>query len=155
MGTASTMALVAEALGMVVPGVAGTPAPDSRLLQAAHGTGRLIVELIAEDRRPSTLLTKASFHNAIVALAAVGGSTNSVVHLLAVAGRLGIDLTLEDFGAAGAGVPVLANLQPSGEFLMEDLFRARGVLALLSQVRDRFHPEPITVTGARIVDALT
>ena len=91
MGTASTMALVAEALGTVVPGVAGTPAPDSRLLEAAHGTGRLAVEMTAADRRPSTFLTKASFHNAIVALAAVGGSTNAVVHLLAIAGRLGID----------------------------------------------------------------
>src|SRR5215210_1667279 len=86
MGTASTMALVAEALGTVVPGVAGTPAPDSRLLEAAHGTGRLVVEMVAADRRPSTFLTKASFANAIVALAAIGGSTNAVVHLLAIAG---------------------------------------------------------------------
>ena len=97
MGTASTMALVAEALGMVIPGVAGTPAADSRLLEAAHGTGRLVVEMVAADRRPSTFLTQASFANAIVAMAAVGGSTNAVVHLLAIAGRLGIDLTLDDF----------------------------------------------------------
>src|SRR3712207_9524233 len=88
MGTASTMALVAEALGTVVPGVAGTPAPDSRLLAAAHDTGRLAVEMVAADRRPSTFLTKASFTNAIVALAAVGGSTKAGVHLLPVAGRL-------------------------------------------------------------------
>src|SRR5215213_1045932 len=86
MGTASTMALVAEALGTVVPGVAGTPAPDSRLLARSHETGRLIVDMIAADRRPSTVVTKASFANAIVALAAIGGSTNAVVHLLAVAG---------------------------------------------------------------------
>src|SRR5690348_5021883 len=88
MGTASTMALVAEALGTVVPGIAGTPAADSRLLEAAHGTGRLAVEMVTADRRPSTFLTPASFTNAIVALAAIGGSTNAVVHLLAIAGRL-------------------------------------------------------------------
>ena len=87
-------------------------------------------------------------------MAAVGGSTNSVMHLLAIAGRLGIDLTLDDFDAAGAGVPVLANLQPSGVFLMDDLYRAGGVLALLSQVKDLLHPEPITVTGRPLVDYL-
>src|SRR3954462_11112954 len=97
MGTASTMGLVAEALGTVVRGVAGTPAPDSRLLEAAHGTGRLAVDMVAADRRPSTFLTKASFENAIVALAAIGGSTNAVVHLLAIAGWLGFDLTIDDF----------------------------------------------------------
>ncbi len=88
MGTASTMALVAEALGTIMPGLAGTPAPDARLLEAAHETGRLAVQIVADDRRPSTFLTKANFHNAIVALAAIGGSTNAVVHLLAIAGRL-------------------------------------------------------------------
>ena len=154
MGTASTMAIVAEALGMVVPGVAGTPAPDSRLLQAAHGTGRLIVELIAEDRRPSTLLTKASFHNAIVALAAVGGSTNAVVHLLATAGRLGIDLTLEDFDRIGSAVPVLVDLLPAGRFLMEDFHRAGGLLAVLREVRDLLDPTALTVTGKPLVDYL-
>jgi dihydroxy-acid dehydratase len=154
MGTASTMAIVAETLGMVVPGVAGTPAPDSRLLQAAHGTGRLIVELIAEDRRPSTLLTKASFHNAIVALAAVGGSTNAVVHLLAIAGRLGIDLTLEDFDRIGSAVPVLVDLLPAGRFLMEDFHRAGGLLAVLREVRDLLDPTALTVTGKPLVDYL-
>lgn len=154
MGTASTMAIVAEALGMVVPGVAGTPAPDSRLLQAAHGTGRLIVELIAEDRRPSALLTKASFHNAIVALAAVGGSTNAVVHLLAIAGRLGIDVTLEDFDRIGSAVPVLVDLLPAGRFLMEDFHRAGGLLAVLREVRDLLDPTALTVTGKPLVDHL-
>ncbi|MEO8262391.1 MAG: dihydroxy-acid dehydratase, partial [Pseudolysinimonas sp.] len=95
-----------------------------------------------------------SFLNAIIAVAAVGGSTNSVVHLLAIAGRLGIDLTLDDFDAAGSGVPVMANLQPSGEFLMDDLFRAGGVLALLSQIKEMLHPEPITVTGKPLVSYL-
>src|SRR3954463_12968039 len=111
MGTASTMALVAEALGTVVPGVAGTPAADSRLLEAAHGTGRLVVEMGAAARRPSTFLTPASFANAIVALAAIGGSTNAVVHLLAIAGRLGIELTLDDFDRIGSRVPVLFDRQ--------------------------------------------
>jgi dihydroxy-acid dehydratase len=154
MGTASTMALVAEALGTVVPGVAGTPAADSRLLEAAHGTGRLVVEMVAADRRPSTFLTEASFANAIVALAAIGGSTNAVVHLLAIAGRLGIDLTLDDFDRIGSGVPVLVDLLPAGRFLMEDLHRAGGLPAVLNQVRDLLDPTALTVTGKPLVDTL-
>ncbi len=154
MGTASTMAVVAEALGMTIPGFAGTPAADARLLSMSHDTGRLIVDLVVQGRRPSDIMTKESFLNAIIAVAAVGGSTNSVVHLLAIAGRLGLDLTLDDFDAAGAGVPVLANLQPSGTFLMDDLYRAGGLLALLSQIKDLLHPEPITVTGKPLVEYL-
>ncbi|SDU68243.1 IlvD/Edd family dehydratase [Jiangella alkaliphila] len=154
MGTASTMGLLAEALGMVVPGVAGTPAPDSRLLVAAHGTGRLAVELVAAGRRPSTVLTKASFHNAIVALGAIGGSTNAVVHLLAIAGRLGIDLTLDDFDRIGSRVPVLVDLLPAGRFLMDDLHRAGGLLAVLREVRDLLDPTALTVTGRPLVDYL-
>ena len=120
MGTASTMALVAEALGTDRPRRRRAPRPpDSRLLEAAHETGRLAVELVAADRRPSTFLTQASFHNAIVALAAIGGSTNAVVHLLAIAGRLGIDLTLDDFdrigaGRAAAGRPAAGRPVPDG-----------------------------------------
>jgi len=154
MGTASTMAVVAEALGMTIPGFAGTPAADARLLSMSHDTGRLIVDMVTKGRKPSDIMTKESFLNAIVAVAAVGGSTNSVLHLLAIAGRCGIDLTLADFDAAGAGVPVLANLQPSGKFLMDDLYRAGGVLALLSQIKDLLHPEPITVTGIPLVEYL-
>ena len=154
MGTASTMALVAEALGLVVPGVAGTPAPDSRLLEAAHDTGRLAVELVHRDRRPSTLLTRGSFRNAIVALAATGGSTNAVVHLLAIAGRAGVELTLDDFDEVGAGVPLLVDLQPAGRFLMEDLHRAGGLRAVLAQVVDLLDPEALTVTGRPLVDHL-
>jgi dihydroxy-acid dehydratase len=154
MGTASTMALVAEALGTVVPGVAGTPAADSRLLEAAHGTGRLVVDMVAADRRPSTFLTRASFANAIVALAAIGGSTNAVVHLLAIAGRLGIDLTLDDVDRIGSGVPVLVDLLPAGRFLMEDLHRAGGLLAVLNEVRDLLDPSALTVTGRPLVDHL-
>lgn len=154
MGTASTMALVAEALGTVLPGVAGTPAPDSRLLEAAHRTGRLAVDMVGADRRPGTFLTRASFHNAIVALAAVGGSTNAVVHLLAIAGRLGIDLTLDDFDRVGSRVPVLVDLQPAGRFLMEDFHRAGGLLAVLREVRDLLDPDALTVTGEPLVDHL-
>ena len=151
MGTASTMAIVAEALGMVLPGLAGTPAPDSRLLEAAHRTGRLAIELVAECRRPSEILTRAAFHNAIVALAAVGGSTNAVVHLLALAGRVGVDMTLDDFESIGSGVPLLVDLQPAGRFLMEDFHRAGGLLAVLREVRDLLDPAAITVTGEPLV----
>ncbi len=154
MGTASTMAVMAEALGMTLPGIAGTPAPDSRLLEQAQATGRLAVQLVADDRRPSQVMTRGSFLNAIVALAAFGGSTNAVVHLLAIAGRLGVDLSLEDFDRTGSGVPLLVDLQPAGEFLMEDLHRAGGVLAVLHQVADLLDPEAITVTGRRLVSHL-
>ena len=154
MGTASTMAVMAEALGMTIPGFAGTPAPDARLLSMSHETGELIVKMVAEDRRPSDIMTKDAFINAIVSIAAVGGSSNSVLHLLAIAGRLGVDLTLEDFDAAGSGVPVLANLQPSGKFLMDDLYRAGGLLSLLAEIKDLLRSEPITVTGLPLVTYL-
>lgn len=154
MGTASTMGCVAEALGMTIPGVAGTPAPDSRLLQTAQETGRLIVQMIKEDRKPSDVMTKGSFINAIVALAGIGGSTNAVVHLLAIAGRLGIKLTLDDFDKIGSKVPLLANLQPAGTHLMEDFFRAGGLLALLKELKDLMDPKAITVTGKPLVDYL-
>jgi dihydroxy-acid dehydratase len=154
MGTASTMGLLAEALGMTIPGVAGTPAADSRLLEAAHASGRLAVELATEDRRISQVITKESFHNAIVALAAIGGSTNAVVHLLAIAGRLGIDLSLEDFDRIGGKVPLLVNLQPAGRYLMEDLFRAGGFFAVLDQLVDLLDPLAQTVTGKPLTEYL-
>ncbi|MEV4576085.1 dihydroxy-acid dehydratase [Nonomuraea jabiensis] len=154
MGTASTMACMAEALGMTIPGTAGTPAPDSRLLERSHETGRLAVDLVLQGRRPSQVMTRASFLNAIVTLAAVGGSTNAVVHLLAVAGRLGVDLTLDDFDRTGAGVPLLVDLQPAGRHLMDDLFRAGGLAAVLKEVEDLLDPEAITVTGRPLVEHL-
>lgn len=154
MGTASTMGCVAESLGMTIPGIAGTPAPDSRLLQTAQETGRLIVEMVKQDRKPSDVLTKGSFLNAIVALAGIGGSTNAVVHLLAIAGRLGINLTLDDFDKTGSKVPLLANLQPAGQFLMEDFFRSGGLLALLKELKDLLDPKAITVTGKPLVSYL-
>jgi dihydroxy-acid dehydratase len=154
MGTASTMALVAEALGTIMPGLAGTPAADARLLEASHETGRLAVQLVQEDRRPSTFLTAANFHNAIVALAAIGGSTNAVVHLLAIAGRLGIELTIDDFDRIGSEVPLLVNLQPAGRYLMDDLYRAGGFLAVMREVRDLLDPSALAVTGRPFVDYL-
>ena len=154
MGTASTMALVAEALGMTLPGLAGTPAPDSRLLEMSRETGRLAVELVAQGRRPSDVLSAGSFHNAIVALAAIGGSTNAVVHLLAIAGRLGIDLTIDDFDRIGSSVPLLVNLQPAGTYLMDDLHQAGGLLAVLGQVEDLLDRSALTITGRTLVDHL-
>jgi dihydroxy-acid dehydratase len=155
MGTASTMACMAEALGMTIPGFAGTPAPDSRLLELSHETGRLAVELVAADRRPSAVMTRESFLNAIVTLAAVGGSTNAVVHLLAIAGRLGVPLSLDDFDRTGSGVPLLVDLQPAGRHLMDDMYRAGGLLAVLREVQDLLSPDAITVTGRPLVDYLS
>ena len=154
MGTASTMACVTEALGMTRPGIAGTPAADSRLLEHAHETGRLAVEMVAQERRPSQVLSRGSFRNAIVALAAVGGSTNAVVHLLAIAGRAGVDLSLDDFDAIGSGVPLLVDLAPAGRYLMDDLFRAGGLLAVLREVTDLLDPDAMTVTGRPLADHL-
>jgi dihydroxy-acid dehydratase len=154
MGTASTMALVAEALGTTMPGIAGTPAADSRLLQVAHETGSLVISMVHDGRRPSEFLSHGSFRNAIVALAAVGGSTNAVIHLLAIAGRLGIPLTQDDFDRVGASVPLLVDLQPAGRFLMEDFHRAGGLLAVLREVQDLLDPTALTVTGRPLVEYL-
>jgi dihydroxy-acid dehydratase len=154
MGTASTMGLLAEALGTTLPGTAGTPAPDSRLLARSHETGRLIVEMVRSDRRPSQVITAGSFHNAIVALAAIGGSTNAVVHLLAIAGRLGVPVTLDDFDRIAAEVPLLVDLQPAGRHLMEDLFRAGGLAAVLNEVTDLMDSDAISVTGEPFVKSL-
>ena len=154
MGTASTMAVMAEALGMTIPGTAGLPAPDARLLQAAHEAGRLVVEMVRQGRTPSRVLTRASFRNAIVALAATGGSSNAIVHLLAIAGRLGVRLELDDLDRAGSSVPLLVNLQPAGRYLMDDLHRAGGLLAVLREVEDLLDPSAITVTGRPLTDHL-
>jgi dihydroxy-acid dehydratase len=154
MGTASTMGLLAEALGTTLPGTAGIPAPDSRLLARSHDTGKLIVEMVRSGRRPSEVITTGSFHNAIVALAAIGGSTNAVVHLLAIAGRLGVPLTLDDFDRIAAEVPLLVDLQPAGRWLMEDLYRAGGLAAVLKEVTDLLDHDAITVTGEPFVKTL-
>ena len=154
MGTASTMAIMAEALGTTLPWLAGTLLPTPACWKGRTSPGWLAVELVQEGRTIGDVVTAGSFTNAIVALAAVGGSTNALVHLLAIAGRLGIELSLDDFDRVGAAVPLLVNLQPAGEFLMEDLFRAGGLLAVLAQVRDLLDPTPITVTGRPLVDYL-
>src|SRR4051795_725052 len=152
MGTASTMGLLAEALGTTLPGTAGIPAPDSRLLARSHETGRLAVEMVRADRRPSQVVTAGSFHNAIVALAAIGGSSNAVVHLLAIAGRLGVPLALDDFDRIGSGVPLLVDLQPAGRFLMDDLHRAGGLLAALREVIDLLDPAAVPGSGRPLVE---
>lgn len=154
MGTASTMGLLAEALGMTLPGIAGTPAADSRLLERSHATGRLAVDLVEAGRKPSDVISAGSFRNAIVTLAAIGGSTNAVVHLLAMAGRFGVPLTLDDFDRIGSDVPLLVDLQPAGRFLMDDLFRAGGLHAVLAEVADLLDPAALTVTGRPLVEHL-
>ncbi len=147
MGTASTMAIVAEALGMSLPGSAAIPAPDSRRLAAAEKSGRRIVEMVAEDLRPSKILTREAFENAITVDMAAGGSTNAVVHLLAIAGRTGVALTLDDFDRISRLTPWLANIKPSGEYLMEDFFEAGGVPALMRDLLGLLHRQSLTVTG--------
>ena len=150
MGTASTMALLTEVLGMQMPGSAALPAADSRRKVSAHLAGRQIVDLVARGLRPSQVMTRAAFENAIKVNSAIGGSTNAIVHLLAIAGRVGVDLVLEDFDRLGRDIPLLANLQPSGEFLMEDFFNAGGLSALLSQMRDLLDLETVNVGGTTL-----
>ncbi|NNF72095.1 MAG: dihydroxy-acid dehydratase [Rhodobacteraceae bacterium] len=133
MGTASTMASLVEAMGMALPTNAALPAVDARRTALAHHTGRRIVEMVEEDLKPSDILTKNAFENAILANAAVGGSTNAVVHLLALAGRVGVDLTLKDFEIGGE-VPLLVNCMPSGKYLMEDFAYAGGMPAVLKEL---------------------
>lgn len=145
MGTASTMASLTEALGMALPTNAALPAVDARRMALAHMTGKRIVEMVDEGLKPSDILTRASFENAIVANAAVGGSTNAVVHLLAIAGRVGVDLTLDDI-ELGSQVPLLVNCMPSGKYLMEDFCYAGGMPAVLAQVAHLLRPAQ-TVLG--------
>ncbi|TNJ45584.1 IlvD/Edd family dehydratase [Phaeobacter sp. B1627] len=138
MGTASTMASLVEAMGMSLPTNAALPAVDARRMALAHLTGKRIVEMVDEGLKPSDVLTKEAFENAILANAAVGGSTNAVVHLLALAGRVGIDLNLKDF-EIGSDIPLLVNCMPSGKYLMEDFCYAGGVPVVLQQLRDHGH----------------
>jgi dihydroxy-acid dehydratase len=150
MGTASTMTSLAEALGMTLPGCANIPAPDSRRLAAAEASGRRIVEMVYEDLRPSRILTPEAFENAITVLMALGGSTNAVIHLIAIAGRLGIELRLADFDRISRHTPVLANIKPSGEYLMEDFFYAGGLPALMKEILPLLHRHCLTVTGRSV-----
>jgi len=154
MGTASTMACVAEALGMSLPGNAGLPAADSRLLALAHAAGNRIVEMVGEDLRPSVILTGEALRNAVRTVAAVGGSTNAVVHLLAIARRVGAPVTLADIDLAGRGIPLLADIQPAGTFLMEDFHRAGGLDAVLGQIREHLEPSR-TVAGGLLTEQIS
>lgn len=148
MGTASTMASLVEAMGMALPTNAALPAVDARRMALAHMTGRRIVEMVEEDLKPSEILTKAAFENAIMANAAVGGSTNAVVHLLALAGRVGVDLSLKDFELGGE-IPLLVNCMPSGKYLMEDFCYAGGMPVVLKELGARLRSAK-TVLGSDI-----
>ncbi len=139
MGTASTMASLVEAMGMSLPTNAALPAVDARRMALAHLTGKRIVEMVDEDLKPSDILTKEAFENAILANAAVGGSTNAVVHLLALAGRVGVDLRLKDF-EIGSEIPLLVNCMPSGKYLMEDFCYAGGVPVVLNEIKSFLRP---------------
>ena len=150
MGTASTMASIAEALGMTLPGGAAIPAPDSRRLQFAEASGRRIVEMALEGLKPSQIMTREAIENAITVDMAIGGSTNAVVHLLAIAGRLGIRLKLDDFDVISRRTPYLANIRPSGEYLMEDFFFAGGVPAVMRELLPLLHGDCITANGLSI-----
>jgi len=155
MGTASTMACISESLGMTLPGAAAVPGVLAEHRRLATATGRMAVEMVWHDRRPSTILTAASFDNAIVADMAIGGSTNAIVHLLAMAGRAGVPLTMDRFDELSATTPVLANLRPSGEFLMEDLFDAGGLPALLKHLNELLELDVLTVTGKRLAENIS
>ncbi len=148
MGTASTMTSLVETLGFTLPGASSIPAADSAHSRMATACGRRIVEMIREDLKPSDILSRASFENALVAQMALAGSTNAVIHLIAMAARAGIELDLDDFDRVARQVPVLANIRPSGEFLMEDFYYAGGMRALLAMLGDKLDLSAMTVTGA-------
>lgn len=149
MGTASTMASMAEALGMALSGNAAIPAVDSRRRVMAQLTGRRIVQMVKDDLKPSDILTKQAFENAIRTNAAIGGSTNAVIHLLAIAGRVGVDLTLDDWDRCGRDVPTIVNLMPSGKYLMEEFFYAGGLPVVIKRLGEAglLHKEALTVSG--------
>ncbi|MCX7893604.1 MAG: L-arabinonate dehydratase [Burkholderiales bacterium] len=147
MGTASTMTSVAEALGLTLPGAASIPAPDANHARMATATGRRIVEMVWEDLKPADILTARSFDNAIVTALALGGSTNAIVHLIAMARRAGVALALDRFDALAARTPLLADVRPAGRFLMEDFYYAGGLPALLAEIRDLLALDERTVNG--------
>lgn len=150
MGTASTMACMVESLGLSLPGNAAIPAADSRRKVLAQMSGLRIVEMVKENLRLSDILTRKSFENAMRVNAAIGGSTNFVLHLLAIAGRIGVALKIDDFDVHSRDIPLLANLQPSGEYFMEDMYYAGGLPALMKEMRERLHEDCITVNGKTI-----
>lgn len=155
MGTASTMACMVESLGLCLPGMAAIPAVDSRKKVIAHLSGRRIVDMVKEDLVLSKILVREAFENAIVMNAAVGGSTNLVIHLLAIARRIGVPLALKDFDRLGSQIPLLVNLQPSGEYHMEDFFYAGGLPAVMQEMQPHLHLEALTVNGKTIWENIT
>ncbi|MBM3600390.1 MAG: dihydroxy-acid dehydratase [Alphaproteobacteria bacterium] len=150
MGTAATMMSLAETLGMTLPGASSIPAPDSRHAHMASATGRRIVEMVWEDLKPSDILTAKSFDNAIVTTMALGGSTNSIIHLVALAGRAGVKLDLDRFDKLSRTTPLIADIRPSGRFLMEDFFYAGGLRATLARLGDRIDGSALTVNGQKL-----
>jgi dihydroxy-acid dehydratase len=154
MGTASTMATLVEGLGMTLPGTAAVPAMDSRRLQVAEECGSRAVGLATEQLRPSQVLTREAFDNAITLMLAVGGSTNAIVHLLAIAGRVGVPLSLDRFHELSARTPLVVNVRPAGEHLVEQVFHAGGIPAVMKSVEALLHTAAITVTGKTVADNL-
>jgi len=152
MGTASTMACMVEALGLTLPGAAAIPAVDSRKKVMAQLSGRRIVEMVKENLKLSTILTRKAFENSIVVNAAIGGSTNFIIHLLAIAGRIRVHLNLEDFDTIGSKIPLLVNLKPSGKYLMEDFFYAGGLPVVIKEIKKYLHDDCITVNGRTIAE---
>ncbi|MDB5232382.1 MAG: Dihydroxy-acid dehydratase [Chitinophagaceae bacterium] len=147
MGTASTMAAMVESLGLSLPHNAAVPAADARRKVLAHLSGMQAVERVKRDIRLSHILTRKSFENAIIVNAAIGGSTNFVIHLLAIAGRIGVELSLQDFDTLSRNIPLVANLQPSGKYFMEDLYYAGGIPAVMNELEKFLHNDCITVNG--------
>ncbi|MDP5169535.1 MAG: dihydroxy-acid dehydratase [Bacteroidia bacterium] len=150
MGTASSMASTVEALGLTLPGASAIPAVDSRKKVMAHLAGNRIVEMVKENLKLSKILTREAFENAIMANAAIGGSTNVMIHLTAIAGRIGVDLNIDDFDTVGSHIPLLANLMPAGKFLMEDFYYAGGLPVVLKELAGYLHQDAITVNGKSI-----
>ncbi len=150
MGTASTMACMVESLGISLPGNAAIPAADSRRKVLAQMSGIRIVEMVKENLRLTDVLTRQAFENAIITNAAIGGSTNFIIHLLAIAGRIGVDLKLDDFDKLSSNIPLVANLQPSGKYFMEDLYYAGGLPAVMKELDNVLHRDCITVNGKTI-----
>lgn len=152
MGTASSMACMVESLGLTLPHNAAIPAADARRKVLAQMSGLRIVEMVKENLRLSDILTKEAFENSIVANAAIGGSSNFVIHLLAIAGRIGVDLSLDDFDRCSQNIPLLANLQPSGKYFMEDLYYAGGLPAVMNELKAYLHNDCKTVNGKTIAE---
>src|ERR1044072_319739 len=147
MGTASTMTAIAEGLGMTLAGAASIPSVDANHQRMATMCGRRIVDMVWEDLKPRDILTEAAFENAITVDMAIGGSTNAIIHLVAMAGRAGLKLELQQFDAISQRTPMIANLRPSGAYLMEDFYYAGGLRALMGEIKELLNLESLTVSG--------